>query len=227
MLGEWLAVIDTTWLTAFFGILIVDLIMSGDNAVIIAMASRNVPRHQRRTVILWGSMGAVILRIILTIGAVQLLEIPYLQFAGGLTLLWIAVKLLADDQGEGEHAAADTMLQAIKIIVMADVVMSLDNVLALAGVAKTSPHGQYGLLILGLLISLPLVMFGATFLLRLLERWPVIIYIGAGVLGYAAAEMLVADRALHSVLEPFKIWIQFGLTSGVLILGTLLKKRGR
>ena len=176
----------------------VNIILSGDNAVVIALAARSLPGRQQKLAILWGAAAAVVLRIILTIVAVKLLEFPYLKLAGGAALLWIAVQLLIPEEGGDEEVESSShLLGAIKTILIADLVMSLDNVIAVAAVAK----GSIVLLVLGLLISIPLVVFGATMLMKIMETYPVIITVGAALIGYVSGEMLVTDPV---VLEWFK-----------------------
>ena len=170
----------------------VNIILSGDNAVVIALAARSLPPRQQKQAVFWGAGAAVVMRIILTIFAVALLTLPWLKLIGSLLLFWIGVKLLIPEEGDDNIQASDQLLAAIKTILIADLVMSLDNVIAVAAAAG----GSYTLLILGLAISIPLVIFGATLLIKLMERFPVIITIGAGLIGWVAGEMLVADLAL-------------------------------
>src|SRR5437868_13115808 len=170
----------------------VNVILSGDNAVVIALAARSLPPHQQKKAVFWGAGAAVILRIILTIFAAALLALPWLKIVGSLLLFWIGVKLLIPEEGDDDIKASDQLLAAIKTILIADLVMSLDNVIAVAAAAG----GHMGLLIIGLAISIPLVIFGATLLIKLMERFPVIITLGAGLIGWVAGEMLVADGAL-------------------------------
>ena len=210
---------------ALGSILLVNLVLSGDNAVIIALASKNLPEGQRKKAILWGSVGAVILRIILTFVAAYLLNIPYLQFLGGLALLYIAVSLLKDDSDEGDYREATSYREAIKIILFADLIMSLDNVLALAAISQTVPSGKYGLITVGLATSIPLVVFGAQLLMKLMDRFPVIIYFGAGVLGYAAAEMIAGDKAVGPLIGSYTMLLEIVLTLGVIVTGYILKSR--
>jgi YjbE family integral membrane protein len=168
----------------------VNIILSGDNAVVIALAARSLPLHQQKKAVIWGAGAAVVLRIVLTIVAVELLKLPYLKLLGGALLFWIAVKLLVPEDGDGDGIkSSSNLLGAIKTILIADLVMSLDNVIAVAAVAK----GSVLLLVLGLLISIPLVVFGATMLMKVMERYPVIITVGAALIGYVAGEMLVTD----------------------------------
>ena len=182
------------FLMALAQIMMVNIVLSGDNAVVIALAARSLPAHQQKVAILWGSGGAVVLRILLTVVAVYLLKIPFLQFVGGLLLVWIAYQLLTvDDEEEGaSHHTHGNLMGAVKTILIADVVMSLDNTLAIAGIAK----GDWTLLITGLALSIPLVVFGSTIIMKLMDRFPVIVYIGAGLIAYTAGEMIDSDKAL-------------------------------
>jgi len=174
----------------------VNIILSGDNAVVIALAARSLPARQQKMAIIWGSGAAVVMRIILTIFAVALLTLPWLKLVGSLLLFWIGIKLLIPEEGGEDVDASDNLIAAIKTILIADLVMSIDNVIAVAAAAQ----GSLTLLILGLAISIPLVIFGSTLLLHLMERWPVIITVGGGLLGFVAGEMLVTDPALKDWL---------------------------
>jgi YjbE family integral membrane protein len=167
----------------------VNVVLSGDNAVVIALAARSLPPKQQTQAIVWGAGAAVVLRIILTVFAVALLTLPWLKIAGGLLLFWIGIKLLVPEEDDADITASDNLMVAIRTILIADLVMSLDNVIAVAAAAG----GSMTLLILGLAISIPLVVFGATLLVTLMERYPVIITIGAGLIGMVAGEMLVTD----------------------------------
>jgi len=215
----------------------VNIILSGDNAVVIALAARSLPAKQQKAAVLWGSGAAVVMRIILTIFAVALLTLPWLKIVGSLLLFWIGIKLLVPEEDEENVDASDNMIAAIKTILIADLVMSVDNVIAVAAAAQ----GSMTLLILGLAISIPLVIFGSTLLLHLMERWPVIITIGGGLLGFVAGEMLVTDPALKGWLTG--IGVEFdgekpkvggisleiicGLVGAVIVVaaGTLIGKR--
>jgi YjbE family integral membrane protein len=178
----------------------VNVVLSGDNAVVIALAARSLPPKQQTQAIVWGAGAAVVLRIILTIFAVALLTLPWLKIAGGLLLFWIGIKLLVPEEDDADITASDNLMVAIRTILIADLVMSLDNVIGVAAAA----HGSMTLLILGLAISIPLVVFGAKLLVTLMERFPVIITIGAGLIGMVAGEMLVTDPV---VLD----WMKGGL----------------
>ena len=184
----------------------VNIILSGDNAVVIALAARSLPKHQQKQAIFWGAGAAVVLRIILTIVAVKLLEFPFLKIVGGAALLWIAVKLLVpEDEDDGEVAASTQLWGAVKTILIADLVMSTDNVIAVAAAAK----GSILLLTLGLIISIPLVIFGATLLMVLMERYPIIITLGAAVLGWTAGEMGVTDPAVADWVKANAHWLDW------------------
>ncbi len=183
----------------------VNIILSGDNAVVIALAARSLPQRQQKLAIIWGAAAAVVLRIVLTIVAVKLLEFPYLKLVGGAALLWIAVQLLIpEDGGDEEVESSSQLLGAIKTILIADLIMSTDNVIAVAAVAKDSIL----LLVLGLVISIPLVIFGATILMKLMERYPIIITLGAAILGWTAGEMAVTDPAIAEWVKANIEWME-------------------
>src|SRR5262245_12173166 len=179
----------------------VNIVLSGDNAVVIALAARSLPPKQQKQAIFWGAGAAVVLRIVLTIFAVKMLALPWLKLVGSLLLFWIGIKLLVPEDGGDDIDASEHLLTAIKTILIADLVMSLDNVIAVAAAAG----GSMTLLILGLAISIPLVVFGATLLVHLMDRYPIIITVGAGLIGWVAGEMLIADLALRTWLEPVGI----------------------
>ncbi|MDF2572006.1 MAG: integral rane protein YjbE family [Sporomusa sp.] len=207
-------------LIALGSITLINLILSGDNAVVIALASRNLPHDQRKKAVLWGSAGAVILRIMLTLVAALLLKIPYVQFIGGVALVYIAVNLLGDEHKEVSCEGANSFKEAIKTIIFADLIMSLDNVLAIAGVAD----GHIGLLIFGLALSVPLVVFGSQLLMKLMDKYPIIIYIGAAILAWTAAKMMIADAVLGVWFKPYAFLLEAGVTLFVLSLGYWRKK---
>ncbi|MGZ5157360.1 MAG: TerC family protein [Caldimonas sp.] len=178
-------------------IVIANILLSGDNAVVIAMAARSLPVSQQRKAIFWGSAAAIVLRIILTIAAVQLLQLPYLKIVGALALLWIGLQLLVDTEEPGEVKAQGTMVGAVRTILVADLVMSIDNVIAVAGAADRAPENyRVPLLIVGLAMSIPLIIAGSTLLMKVMDRFPVIITLGAGLLGFLAGQMFVTDPAL-------------------------------
>jgi YjbE family integral membrane protein len=198
-------------------VLWVNLILSGDNAVVIAMAARSLEGRQRRLAIIWGAAGAVILRLVFAGLISYLLEIPFLQVVGGLLLLWIAWKLVQDvhdEEGEDKVRAGTSAWEAIRIIILADAVMSLDNVIALVGAARIDGEINWWLMGIGLGTTIPLVVFGAALLTSLLDRFPILVYAGAGLLVYISVEMFFADKATHHYLEPYASieWI-IGLTA--------------
>lgn len=188
--------LSAPWWSALLAIVLIDLVLAGDNAIVIALAARNLPEHLKRKAILWGTVGAIVVRSVMTVGVVWLLKIPGLMLVGGLGLLWIAYQLLAD-QSDGEHdgPSASTFWGAMKTIVVADALMGIDNVLGVAGAA----HGAMDLVIIGLLISVPIVVFGSSVVLRLVERFPIIIQLGAAVLAFTAAKMVVGEALLRPV----------------------------
>src|SRR5918999_279763 len=215
------------WL-ALIKVLTVNLILSGDNAVVIAMAARRLEGSQRRMAIIWGAAGAVILRLVFAAIVTYLLEIPLLQVVGGLLLLWIAWKLVQEDVGEEEGEekvqAGTSAWEAIRIIILADAVMSLDNVIALVGASG----GNFILLVIGLATTIPLVIFGAALLTSLLDRFPILIYAGAGLLVYIAVEMFFQDKFAHEYLEPyehFELPVALGAAAAFIAVAWLWKRR--
>ena len=217
--------INVEWFVALGSILFLNLILSGDNAVIIAMVSKKLPTEQRTKAIVYGSLGAVVLRVILTFIAASLLDLPYLQFLGGIALLWIAINLMNNEAPHDSHAITTSLIAAIKTILFADLIMSLDNVLALAAIAQTVPDQKYSLIIVGLATSIPIVVFGAQLLVKLMDKFPSIIYAGAGILAYAAAEMIVGDRSIGIYISRYKLLIEILLTTGVVAFGYVKKNR--
>ncbi|HEX7890714.1 MAG TPA: TerC family protein [Ramlibacter sp.] len=178
-------------------IILINIVLSGDNAVVIALACRSLPPHQQKKAIVFGSVGAIVLRVILTFFAVYLLSLPYLKLIGAALLLWIGVGLLKGEDGEEEMEGHSNLAAAIKTIIIADLVMSLDNVIGVAAAAK----GNVPLLVFGLVISIPLIIFGSTLILKLMNRFPVIITIGAGLLGWVAGDMALTDPATKNFVE--------------------------
>lgn len=192
----WIGLIEIIW---------INIILSGDNAVVIALAARSLPPKQQQKAILFGSGAAVVLRIALTVVAAKLLALPYLQIVGGCLLLWIGVQLLSDEEdGEGESKTYGSLLAAVRTILIADLVMSLDNVIAVAAAAQ----GSMILLILGLAISIPLVVFGASLMVKLMARFPLIITVGAALIGWVAGETIVGDAVLKGVLAATP-WLHY------------------
>jgi YjbE family integral membrane protein len=214
----WIGLLKIVW---------INIILSGDNAVVIALAARTLPAHQQPKAVFWGSGAAVVLRIVLTLIAAKLLALPYLQILGGLLLVWIGVQLLADeDEGEGEHRHQGNMLAAVRTILIADVIMSLDNVIAVAAAAQ----GSMTLLIIGLAISIPLVIFGSTLLIKLMERFPVIVVIGAGLIGWVGGEAIAGDAAFKDTIAA-NSWLHYAAAAAGAVLvvgiGKLLQRRHR
>ena len=206
------------WWSALLAIILIDLVLAGDNAIVIALAARNLPEQLQKKAIVWGTVGAIGVRAVMTVGVVWLLQIPGLMLVGGLGLLWIAYKLLADTGSENHDGpAASTFWGAMKTIVVADALMGVDNVLGVAGAA----HGSMDLVVIGLLVSVPIVVFGSAVVLRLVERFPVIIQLGAAVLAFTAAKMIVGEPWLDVVFDaPSQAWARW-LTYAVAVAGVL------
>ncbi len=195
-----MALDDPAFWTALLKIIGVNIVLSGDNAVVIALAARSLRGREQKKAIIWGSGAAIVLRILLTLFAVALLALPWLKLIGSVLLLWIGVKLLVPEDGDAEISASDNLIQAIKTILIADLVMSLDNVIAVAAAAG----GDVVLLVLGLAISIPLVIFGATLLVKAMERFPIIIVVGAGLIGFVAGEMAWEDAAIGAWTSQYQ-----------------------
>lgn len=215
---------STDFLAALAAIIVIDLVLAGDNAIVIALAARNVPAHLRNRAIAWGTLGAIVVRTAMTMAVVWLLRIPGLLLAGGLALVWIAFRLLTKDDDDGAVDAADSFWGAMKTIVVADAIMGLDNVLAVAGAA----HGSFLLVALGLVISIPIVISGSRVILHFVERYPAIIYVGAGVLAWTAAKMIVAEPLTRDVYtaQPWLVWmLQAAVIGGVLWAGFTRNRR--
>ena len=183
--------------TALVKIAVINVVLSGDNAVVIALACRNLPPAQQRKAFIVGTGGIVVLMTALTAFAALLMSLPWIQAIGSLLLLWIGVKLLLPDDDDGNIKEHDHFWGAVRTIIIADIVMSLDNVLGMAGAAK----GHYGMLFVGLLITMPLIIFGSAMLMKLMERFPALVTVGAGVLGYVAGDMAVGDIAIKDQIE--------------------------
>jgi len=215
---------------ALLSIIIANILLSGDNAVVIALASRNLPAHQQKKAIFWGSAAAIVLRVVLTITAVQLLTLPYLKIIGAILLIYIGVQLLADSDDDANMEGSSNIWGAIRTILVADLVMSLDNVLAVAAAAQKGPEEtRLALLMIGLGLSIPLIIFGSTMLLKVMDRFPVIITLGAGLLGLLAGGMLVEDPAIKESMQAafedaHMIFEGIGVAI-VILLGTYLKKK--
>jgi YjbE family integral membrane protein len=220
--GFWLALAKIIW---------VNILLSGDNAVVIALAARNLPDHQRNKAIFAGSAAAILLRVVLTVFAVQLLQYPYLKIVGAVLLFWIGVQLLLpEDENEDGIKSSGQLWTAVRTILIADLVMSVDNVLGVAAAADGGPpESRLLLLILGLGLSIPLIIFGSRFLLTVMERFPVIITLGAALLGFVAGEMLVSDHALEHFFQSAgrasTTIIEVAGAVGVVLVGQWLARR--
>jgi len=186
------------WWSALLAIILIDLVLAGDNAIVIALSARNLPAEHQNKAIMWGTVGAIVVRSAMTVGVVWLLKIPGLMLVGGLGLLWIAYKLITDtSEDEHEGSGATTFWGAMKTIVVADALMGVDNVLGVAGAA----NGDFTLVVIGLLISIPIVVLGSKLVLRLVEKWPVIIHLGAAVLAFTAAQMIINEKLLDPIFD--------------------------
>jgi YjbE family integral membrane protein len=200
--------LSAPWWSALLAIVLIDLVLAGDNAIVIALAARSLPPHLQRRAIVWGSVGAIVVRAAMTIGVVWLLKIPGLMLVGGIGLVWIAYRLLVDQDAREEHgAAASTFWGAMKTIVVADALMGIDNVLGVAGAA----HGAWDLVLIGLVVSVPIVVFGSSVVLKVVERFPVIIQAGAAVLAFTAAKMIASEPLLATVFDAQALrWALYG-----------------
>ena len=216
---------STAWWSALLAIILIDLVLAGDNAIVIALAARQLPPHLQKRAIMWGTVGAIAVRSVMTLGVVWLLKIPGLMLVGGIGLVWIAYKLLADT-GDQEHSGpvVQTFWGAMKTIVVADALMGIDNVLGVAGAA----HGSMELVVLGLLISVPIVVFGSTVVLKLVQRFPMIIQLGSAILAFTAAKMIVNEPLLDAVFDDSavaRIATYTLAVAGVLLLGWWTTRR--
>ncbi len=203
----WIGLVKIVW---------INIILSGDNAVVIALAARSLPPHQQKKAVFWGSGAAVVLRILLTVVAAKLLELSFLQIVGGCLLLWIGFQLLSDDEEEeGESKTYGSLMAAVRTILIADLVMSLDNVIAVAAAAQ----GNVVLLVLGLAISIPLVIFGSTLMIKLMERFPIIVVLGAALIGWVGGETIVSDAILHdyAVAHPALHYVAAALGAALVV----------
>ncbi len=220
----WIALAKIIW---------VNILLSGDNAVVIALAARNLPDNQRKKAVMYGSAAAIVLRVVLTLFAVQLLHFPYLKIVGALLLFWIGVQLLVpEDDHEGGIKSADHLMGAVRTILIADLVMSLDNVIAVAAAAESGPPAaRTVLLLIGLGLSIPLIIAGSQLLMRVMERFPIIITLGAALLGFVAGEMLVHDAAVEQFFQGLgsttTVLIELAGAIGVVLVGHWLTSRRR
>ncbi len=211
-------------------IIMIDILLGGDNAVVIALACRNLPDKQRTQGIIYGTMGAIILRVILIGFALALLAVPYLKIVGAILLLWIGVKLLQPEDDQGHNiSSSDKLWAAVKTVIVADLVMSVDNVLAIAGAAQgAGQNHQLPLVIFGLLVSIPIIVWGSQLVLKLMERFPIVITLGAMLLGWIAGQMAYTDPAIKAYLPVGAYWSYVAAVSGalfVLALGKIMQSR--
>jgi YjbE family integral membrane protein len=216
---------SSAWWSALLAIILIDLVLAGDNAIVIALAARQLPPQLQKRAILWGTVGAIGVRTLMTLGVVWLLKVPGLMLVGGLGLIWIAYKLLGD-AGDSTHdgPVAETFWGAMKTIVVADALMGVDNVLGVAGAA----HGSLELVVLGLLISVPIVVFGSAVVLKLVQRFPVIIQLGSAVLAFTAAKMIVNEPLLDDVFDESalaRMSTYIAVVAGVLLLGWFTNRK--
>jgi YjbE family integral membrane protein len=227
---------DLSWISqinwaAVGQIILIDILLGGDNAVVIALACRNLPAHQRTKGIIWGTAGAIVLRVILIAFAVTMLKIPFLKIVGGVLLFWIGVKLLAgEDEGDHSVQGANSLWAAVKTIIIADFVMSLDNVIAIAAAAQNTPGShQLAYVIFGLLVSIPIIVWGSTIVLKLIDRFPLVVTAGAALLGWIAGGMIVTDVAWTQYFGEASSPLKYGaaIAGAIFVagLGTYLGKR--
>ena len=215
----------TEFFLSLLQIIIVNLVLSGDNAVVIALACRNLSPELQKKAVFWGSFGAIGLRVILTFIAVWMLKIPFVQVVGGLLLIWIAIKLLVGEEEDSHIGGGSSMIEAMKTIIFADLIMSLDNVIAVAGAA----NGNLVLVIIGLAISIPLIIWGSQLLMKLMNRFPIIVLLGAALLGYTSGEMIVGDKVvgpfLEELLPALHVILPVSLAIVVIAVGNVLKRK--
>ncbi len=218
---------------AVFQIILIDILLGGDNAVVIALACRNLPAKQRMQGILWGTAGAIFLRVALIAFALTLLSVPYLKVVGALLLVWVGVKLLIpEEDAHGKIDGGASIFSAVKTIIIADFVMSLDNVIAIAGAAQTAnPEHQIGLVIFGLVVSVPIIIWGSTLVLKLIDRFPMVVTLGAALLGWIAGGMLVTDVVIVEQFGPISGTVKLAAevvgALFIVIVGRLLAQRKR
>lgn len=217
--------LSPAWFSALLAIVLIDLVLAGDNAIVIALAARNLPDHLRKRAVLWGTVGAIVVRAAMTLVVVRLLKVPGLMLVGGLGLIWIAYQLLVPSEGaEGHGSGVSSFWAAMKTIVVADALMGVDNVLGVAGAA----HGSFDLVVVGLLLSVPIMVWGSSLVLKLIDRYPAITYIGAGVLAFTAAKMIVSEPLLDAVFDPHfaaRLALYAALVVGVLMAGRWAARR--
>jgi YjbE family integral membrane protein len=216
-------ILSMEFVVALLAIIMIDLVLAGDNAVVIGLAARNLPKEKQKVVIIWGTIGAIAIRVLATFAVVWLLKIPGLLLVGGLLLIWIAYKLLVQEKKHDAVASESTILRAIGTIILADTVMGVDNVIAVAGAA----HGDFLLIILGLLISVPIMVFGSTLVIFLTDKYPIVIYIGAGVLVLTAGKMIMDEPMLETAVKSLSYgkWVIIALITGAVLAAGKFKKQ--
>ncbi|MFF2875547.1 TerC family protein [Gottfriedia sp. NPDC057991] len=204
-------------------VIFIDLLLSGDNAILIALAAKNLPAEQKKKAVFFGTMGAIVLRVVFAAVIVYLLKIPFIYAIGGLMLLWIAFKLLVDDSGHGEVKSGATLWGAVRTIIIADALMSLDNVLALAGVS----HGNLIAIVIGILISIPIIVGGSSLLMKVMNKFPIITTIGSGILAWTAAGMITHEKMIHDAFENQYIALAFKIVMTAIVIGagTIVARR--
>lgn len=214
--------LSAEFFSALLIIIAIDLVLAGDNAIVIGLAARNLPKEQQKKAIIWGTVGAIVIRAAATLAVVWLLEVPGLRLVGGVLLVWIAYNLLTDDKGH-EIKAVGSFWAAIRTIIIADALMGLDNVLAVAGAA----HGNFLLVVLGLIISVPIMVWGSTLFIKLIDRFPIIITIGAAILAWTASKMIVAEPFLSSVFSNgfVKYGFELIVVAAVVGIGYMKQKK--
>ena len=208
-------------LLAMLQIIVIDILLAGDNAIVIGMAARNLPAHLQKKAIFWGTAGAIILRLVMAFLFVEALNnIPALLLIGGMLLLWIGYKLVADDESEHNIEAKDNLRAAITTIVIADGIMGIDNVIGVVGAAS----GNMTLVAIGMLITVPIIIYGSTLFVKVIERFPIILYVGGGILAWVGAAMSVEDKLISYTVEPYALFIKIGAV--ILVVGaSLIAKR--
>ncbi|WP_099362560.1 TerC family protein [Fredinandcohnia onubensis] len=214
--------LSAEFFSALLIIIAIDLVLAGDNAIVIGLAARNLPKEQQKKAIIWGTVGAIVIRAAATLAVVWLLEVPGLRLVGGVLLVWIAYNLLTDDKGH-EIKAVGSFWAAIRTIIIADALMGLDNVLAVAGAA----HGNFLLVVLGLIISVPIMVWGSTLFIKLIDRFPIIITIGAAILAWTASKMIVAEPFLSSIFSNgfVKYGFELIIVAAVVGIGYMKQKK--
>ena len=213
----------TQFVSGILSVVLIDLVLAGDNAIVIGLACRNLPRNLQLKAIVMGTAGAVVIRVLATLVIVRLLQIKGLMLAGGILLIWIAYELLANPQKHDSSGCYDSLASAVITIIAADAVMGLDNMLAIAGAS----HGSYAMVIIGLTISIPIMVFGSTLVIRLIERFPIVVILGSAVIAYTAGKMITSEPMLHSIFEMSAVRypVILLIITGVLLTGIRDRRR--